>query len=101
MRRYWIERVFQEAKQPLGLPQHPTRCWPAWQHHVALTTMARHLLLQAQLDGHDAGPSLCFARLQLLAQKRQNLLLQDETLRAAIHKRAAYITRQPPPKGPT
>ena len=45
MQRYWIERVFQEAKQQLGLHQNQTRSWPAWQHHVALTMMALHLLL--------------------------------------------------------
>ncbi|TGE11517.1 hypothetical protein E5J99_20885, partial [Hymenobacter elongatus] len=48
MQRYWIERVFQEAKQQLGLHQNQTRSWPAWQHHVALTTMALHLLLDTQ-----------------------------------------------------
>ena len=29
MQRYWIERVFQEAKQQLGLHQNQTRSWPA------------------------------------------------------------------------
>jgi len=41
MQRYWIERVFQEAKPQLGLHQNQTRYWPAWQHHVALTIAPR------------------------------------------------------------
>lgn len=51
MQRYGIERVFQQAKQQLGLHQNQTRSWPAWQHHVALTMMALHLLLDTQ-SGH-------------------------------------------------
>ncbi len=89
MQRYWIERVFQEAKQQLGLHQNQTRSWPAWQHHVALTMMALHLLLDTQLRERETIPNLSFASLKLvLAQKLQNLLHQDEALLAALHRRA-------------
>lgn len=101
MQRYWIERVFQEAKQHLGLHQNQTRSWPAWQHHVALTMMALHFLLEAQLAGHETIPYLSFASLKLLlAQKLQNLLHQDDALLAAIQKRAAYTTHKARPKPP-
>ncbi|MGI4734114.1 MAG: IS701 family transposase [Janthinobacterium lividum] len=97
MQRYWIERVFQEAKQQLGLHQNQTRSWPAWQHHVALTMMALHLLLDTQLRERETMPSLSFASLKLvLAQKLQNLLHQDAALLAAIHQRAqANAPKQP------
>jgi SRSO17 transposase len=89
MQRYWIERVFQEAKQQLGLHQNQTRSWPAWQHHVALTMMALHLLLDTQLRERETIPNLSFASLKLvLAQKLQNLLHQHEALLAAIQQRA-------------
>ena len=89
MQRYWIERVFQEAKQQLGLHQNQTRSWPAWQHHVALTLMALHLLLDTQVHERETIPNLSFASLKLvLAQKLQNLLHQDDALLAAIHQRA-------------
>ena len=89
MQRYWIERVFQEAKQQLGLHQNQTRSWPAWQHHVALTMMALHLLLDTQVRERETIPNLSFASLKLiLAQKLQNLLHQDEALFAAVHQRA-------------
>ena len=89
MQRYWIERVFQEANQQLGLHQNQTRSWPAWQHHVALTMMALHLLLDTQLRERETIPNLSFASLKLvLAQKLQNLLHQDESLLAALHQRA-------------
>ena len=89
MQRYWIERVFQEAKQQPGLPQNQTRSWPAWQHHVALTRMALHLLPDTQLRERETMPNRSFASLKLvLAQKLQNLLHQDEALLAAVRKRA-------------
>lgn len=89
MQRYWIERVFQEAKQQLGLHQNQTRSWPAWQHHVALTMMGLHLLLDTQVRERETIPNLSFASLKLvLAQKLQNLLHQDEALLAAVHQRA-------------
>ena len=66
MQRYWMERVFQEAKQQLGLHQHQTRSWPAWQHHVALTMMALHLLLDTQLREREMIPHLSLASLKLI-----------------------------------
>lgn len=102
MQRYWIERVFQEAKQPLGLHQNQTRSWPAWQHHVALTMMALHLLLDTQVRERETIPYRSFASLKLvLAQKLQNLLHQDEALLAALHQRAqANTPRDPRPHAP-
>lgn len=83
MQCYWIERVFQEAKQQLGRHQNQTRPWPAWQHHMALTMMALHLLLDTQLRERETIPNLSLASLKLvLAQKLQNLLHQDEALLA-------------------
>ena len=102
MQRYWIERVFQEAKQQLGLHQNQTRHWPAWQHHVALTGMALHFMLEAQLEGQETIPYVSFASLKLLlAQKLRNLLSEDEALLAAVRKRAAYATPKSTAKPPT
>ena len=102
MQRYWIERVFQEAKQQLGLHQNQTRSWPAWQHHVALTMMALHLLLDTQLRERETIPHLSFASLKLvLAHKLQNLLHRDEALLAAIQQRAqANAPKHPQPHAP-
>ena len=89
MQRYWMERVFQEAKQQPGLHQNQTRSWPAWQHHVALTTMALHLLLNTQVRERETTPHRSFASLKrVLPHKLQNLLHRDEALLAAIQHRA-------------
>lgn len=102
MQRYWIERVFQEAKQQLGLHQNQTRSWPAWLQHVALTMMALHLLLDTQLRERKTIPNLSFASLKLiLAQKLQNLLNHDEASLAAVHQRAkANVPKLPQTHAP-
>lgn len=93
MQRYWMARVFQEAKQQLGRHQNQTRSWPAWQHQVALTMMALPLLLDTQVRERETIPYCSFASLKLvLAQKLQNLLHQDEALLAALHQRAQANT---------
>ena len=97
MQRYWMERVFQEGKQQLGLHQNQTRSWPAWQHHIALTMMGLHLLLDTQVRQREAIPNLSFASLKLvLAQKLQNLLHQDQALLAAVRQRAQANTPKRP-----
>ena len=94
MQRYWIERTFQEAKQQLGLHQAQTRSWPAWYHHVALTLMAMHFMLEAQMEGDKQILHLSFASIKLLlARKLRNKLDQDDELQAAIIKRARYVQR--------
>lgn len=98
MQRYWIERVFQGAKRQLGLHQNQTRHWPAWQHHVALTMMALHFILEAQLRERETIPTFSFASLKLvLAQK---LLNQEEALPAALHRRALANTPKLPKQSP-
>ena len=102
MQRYWIERVFQEGKQQLGLHQNQTRSWPAWQHHITLTMMGLHLLLDTQVRQREAIPNLSFASLKLvLAQKLQNLLHRDEALLFAVMQRAqANAPKRPQTNSP-
>ena len=106
MQRYWIERLFQEAKQQLGIQQYQTRNWTAWYHHMALSLMAMHFMLKTQLEGGEEAPYLSFASIKLvLAQKLRNKLEQDDALMRAIWKRARYLkpsrpANMPPPDLP-
>ena len=91
--------MFQKAEQQLGLHQNQTRHWPAWQHHVALTMLALHFMLAAQLEGHATIPNLSFTSLKLLlAEELRNLLQEDDALLAAIRKRATYTASKPTAK---
>src|SRR5204863_6697487 len=58
MQRYWIERAFQNVKEQLGLHQYQVRSWQAWHHHIALTMMALHFMLQIQTENKAEVPLL-------------------------------------------
>ncbi|MBC7447232.1 MAG: IS701 family transposase [Hymenobacteraceae bacterium] len=99
MQRYWIERLFQEAKQQLGFHQYQTRSWTAWYHHMALSLMAMHFMLKTQLEGDETMPYLSFASIKLLlAQKLRNKLDHDDALMRAISKRSSYLKSTQPQK---
>jgi SRSO17 transposase len=38
--RYFVERVFEDAKSELGMGEYQVRKWRAWHHHMALVGMA-------------------------------------------------------------
>ncbi len=43
--RFWVERVFQDAKGSLGMADYQARGWVSWHHHMALVAMANLFLL--------------------------------------------------------
>lgn len=99
MQRYWCERAFQNVKEQLGLHQYQVRSWRAWHHHIALTLMALHFILQIQKDNQDEMPLLSVPDIKLIfAKKLLNKLNSDEGLIHALHirhhKRKADIERR-------
>ncbi len=44
--RYWIERIFQDAKTSVGMADYQARGWIAWHHHMALVMLALLFLLK-------------------------------------------------------
>ena len=43
--RYWVERVFEDAKSECGMADYQVRKWSAWHHHMALVMMAMLFML--------------------------------------------------------
>jgi len=66
MQRYWIERGFQEIKEQLGLHQYQVRGWKAWQHHIALTMMALHFILETQIENAEKLPLMSCGDVKLM-----------------------------------
>ena len=86
--RYWIERSFQEIKEQLGLHQYQVRSWVSWHHHVALTMMALHFILETQLENTDALPIMSCGDVKLLMSKiLKNKLDDHQILHETIYKR--------------
>ncbi len=48
-RRYWVERVFQDAKGHCGLADYQVLGWKAWHHHVTMVMLAM-LFIAEQRD---------------------------------------------------
>ena len=85
MQRYWIERAFQNAKQQLGLHQYQVRSWNAWYHHIALTLMALHFLLEVQQEHKEDLPLLSVPDIKLIfAKKLMNNLNSDKGIMEAL-----------------
>lgn len=88
MQRYWVERAFQNVKEQLGLHQYQVRSWQAWHHHIALTMMALHFMLQIQAEYKEEMPLLSVPDIKLIfAKKLLNNLNSDEGLVRALQVR--------------
>lgn len=49
MQRYWVERGIQDCKDSLGMTDYQVRGWKAWHHHMTLTIMALHLMVEQKV----------------------------------------------------
>lgn len=88
MQRYWVERAFQNVKEQLGMNQYQVRSWTAWYHHIALSLMALHFLVQIQKEDKDQTPLLSLPDIKLIfAKKLLNKLNSDDGLALAIKMR--------------
>ena len=88
MQRYWIERAFQEIKEQLGLHQYQVRGWKAWHHHIALTMMALHFILETQIENAENLPLMSCGDVKLMLGKiLKNKLDEPEILMETIHQR--------------
>lgn len=88
MQRYWIERGFQEIKEQLGLHQYQVRGWRAWQHHIGLTMMALHFILETQMENAENLPLMSCGDVKLmLGNILKNKLDDPEILMQTIHQR--------------
>ncbi len=67
--RYWVERVFEDAKSECGMADYQVRKWSAWHHHMALVMMAMLFMLTEKIHHKDTYPLLtCSDIEELLAR---------------------------------
>jgi SRSO17 transposase len=85
MQRYWVERAFQNAKEHLGLHQAQVRSWNALHHHLTLTMMALHFMLEVQQEAKEEIPFLSIPDIKLIfAKKLLNKLNSNEGIINAL-----------------
>ena len=58
MQRYWVERGFQNLKDAIGMTEYQVRGWRAWYHHITLTIMALHYMLEQKIKAKNEIPLL-------------------------------------------
>jgi hypothetical protein len=64
--RYWVERVFEDAKGQCGMADYQARKWSAWQHHMALAMMAMLFMLEERSCQKKEYPLLSCADIEAL-----------------------------------
>jgi hypothetical protein len=50
--RYWVERVFQDAKGECGLADYQVLSWLAWHHHVTMVMLAMLFIAEQRQTGN-------------------------------------------------
>lgn len=58
MQRYWVERGIQDCKDALGMTDYQVRGWRAWHHHITLTIMALHFMIEQKVRYEETIPLL-------------------------------------------
>jgi SRSO17 transposase len=64
--RYWVERVFEDAKGECGMADYQVQKWSGWHHHMALVLMAMLFMLTERLEQRRSYPLLSCADIEAL-----------------------------------
>jgi len=99
--RFWIERVFEDAKSECGMADYQVRKWNAWHHHMALVMMAMLFMLSERIRHKDTYPLLsCSDIEELLAHflprrdvTREEVILQVQQRHTQRQKAIESHTR--------
>jgi SRSO17 transposase len=86
--RYWVERVFEDAKGQCGLADYQALSWRSWHHHVTMVMLAM-LFIAEQRAAHQPGLELLTARdiVEMLNETLPRKPESKEALIARINKR--------------
>lgn len=64
--RYWVERVFEDAKGTCGMADYQVQKWSGWQHHLALVMLALYFMLTERQHQAETLPLLTCADIEVL-----------------------------------
>ena len=64
--RYWVERVFEDAKGTCGMADYQVQKWAGWQHHMALVMLAMYFMLSERQTQKPTLPLLSCADIEVL-----------------------------------
>ena len=86
--RYWIERVFEDAKSECGMADYQVRKWRGWHHHMALVMMAMLFMLTEKTHHKDTRPMLTCSDIEdLLARFLPRRDVSEEEIISQLENR--------------
>jgi len=89
--RYWLKRVFEDAKSECGTADYQVRKWSAWHHHMALIMMAMLFMLTQRIHRKDAYPLLsCSDIVQWLSRFLPRRDVSKEEIISQLEKRRRH-----------
>jgi SRSO17 transposase len=86
--RYWIERVFEDAKGECGMADYEVRGWDGWHHHMALVLIAQSFLLDERILNREDVPLLsCADVVEMLSATLPSKKNSIDDIAAAMEQR--------------
>ena len=88
MQRYWVERGIQDCKDSLGMTDYQVRGWRAWYHHMTMTIMALHYILEQKVFHEKQIPLLSVPDIKFfMAQTLPKKATSEQQIWSLIQKR--------------
>ena len=88
MQRYWVERGIQDCKDSLGMTDYQVRGWRAWHHHMTMTIMALHYILEQKVLHEEEIPLLSVPDIKFfMAQTLPKKATSEQKVWSLIQKR--------------
>jgi SRSO17 transposase len=88
MQRYWVERGIQDCKDSLGMTDYQVRGWRAWHHHMTMTIMALHYILEQKVFHEEEIPLLSVPDIKFfMAQALPKKATSEQQVWSLIQKR--------------
>jgi len=88
MQRYWVERGIQDCKDSLGMTDYQVRGWRAWHHHMTMTIMALHYILEQKVFHEEEIPLLSVPDIKFfMAQTLPKKATSEQEVWSLIQKR--------------
>jgi SRSO17 transposase len=85
--RWPVEQTNEECKTELGMDHYEVRSWTGWHHHMTMTMLSHHFLVQLRVEMGDQAPALTVAQVRKLLNvtlpKRQ---FDEEAILAEIQR---------------
>lgn len=64
--RWPVEKTNEECKTELGMDHYEVRSWTGWHHHLTMTMLSHHFLVQLRVEMGDQAPALTVAQVRKL-----------------------------------